>query len=63
MRTYEVRIDTRSLISGLIIITAEDKAHAKEKAMAHDGATGVVSDMEVKNEPEENETQNHEARS
>ena len=56
-----MRIGTKSLISGLIIITAEGEARAKNKAMAHHGATGVLSVLEVNNGCKENETENHEA--
>ena len=50
MKTYEVRIHTRRLVDGLIIIKARDADHAKEKAMTHHNATGVVSVTEVKDE-------------
>ena len=56
-----MRIGTKSLISGLIIITAEDEAHAKIKAVTHHDATGVLSVLEVNNGCKENETENHEA--
>lgn len=52
MKVYEVRIDTTSLVSGLIIIKARDERHAKELAMTNHRATGVVSVTEVDNDKE-----------